>query len=57
MKVHISAYLLTKMTTLSALLYFEVDWFASHYNAQVPRFNSKFASPGCSGVDALSLDW
>ena len=34
-----------------------IDRFASHYNAQVPRFNSKFASPGCSGVDALSQDW
>ena len=34
-----------------------IDRFASHYNAQVPRFNSKFASPGCSGVDALSRDW
>ena len=31
--------------------------FATHYNAQVPNFNSKFASPGCSGVDALSQDW
>ena len=34
-----------------------IDRFASHYNAQVPWFNSKFASPGCSGVDALSRDW
>ena len=42
-----------------------IDQFTSHYNAQVnkqqgskvPRFNSKFASPGCSGVDALSQDW
>ena len=34
-----------------------IDRFASHYNAQVPRFNSKFASPGCSGVDALAQDW
>ena len=34
-----------------------VDRFASHYNAQVPRFNSKFMSPGCSAVDALSQDW
>ena len=31
-----------------------IDWFASHYNALVPRFNSKFSSPGCSGVDALA---
>ncbi|XP_022802165.1 uncharacterized protein LOC111339716 [Stylophora pistillata] len=31
--------------------------FATYYNAQLPRFNSKFASPGCSGVDALAQDW
>ena len=31
-----------------------IDRFASHYNAQVPRFNYKFSSPGCSGVDALA---
>ena len=34
-----------------------IDSFASYYNAQLPRFNSKFASPGCSGVDALVQDW
>ena len=34
-----------------------IDRFASYYNAQLPRFNSKFASPGCSGVDALAQDW
>ena len=33
-----------------------IDRFASHYNAQVPRFNSKFMSPGCSAVDTFSLD-
>ena len=27
------------------------------FNAQVPRFNSKFAFPCCSGVDALAQDW
>ena len=26
-------------------------------NAQLPRFNFKFASPGCSGFDALVQDW
>ena len=31
-----------------------IDRFASLYNAQTPRYNSKFASPGCSGVDALA---
>ena len=34
-----------------------IDRFALHYNARVPRFISKFASPGCSGVDALAQDW
>ena len=34
-----------------------IDRFASYYNAHLPRFNSKFASPGCSGVDALVQDW
>ena len=34
-----------------------IDRFACHYNAQTPRYNSKFASPGCSGVDALAQDW
>ena len=34
-----------------------IDRFSSYYNAQLPRFNSKFASPGCSGVDALAQDW
>ena len=34
-----------------------IDRFASYYNAQLPSFNSKFASPGCSGVDALVQDW
>ena len=33
------------------------DRFASYYNAQLPRFNSKFASPDCIGVDALVKDW
>ena len=33
------------------------DRFATYYNAQLPRFNSKFASLGCSGVDALAQDW
>ena len=34
-----------------------IDRFASHCNAQVPRFNSKFSSPGCSRVHALAQDW
>ena len=34
-----------------------IDRFASHCNAQVPMFNSKFSSLGCSRVDALAQDW
>ena len=34
-----------------------INRLASHYNAQVPRFNSKFASPGDNCVDALVQDW
>ena len=33
-----------------------IDRFAAYENAQLPRFNSKFASPGSSGVDALVQD-
>ena len=33
-----------------------VDRFASHYNAQLSRFNSRFLSPGCCAVDGLSQD-
>ena len=33
------------------------DLFATYYNAQLPRFKLKFASPGCSGVDTLAQDW
>ena len=32
------------------------DRFATYYNAQLLRFKSKFASPGCSEVDALAQD-
>ncbi|XP_068715338.1 uncharacterized protein [Montipora foliosa] len=34
-----------------------VDRFSSHYNFQLPLFNTKYASPGSCGVDALILDW
>ena len=34
-----------------------IDRFASYYNSLLPRFSSKFASPGCTGVDALVQDW
>ena len=33
------------------------DRFASHYSAQLSRFNSRFASPGTEAVDAFSQDW
>ena len=34
-----------------------IDRFASYYNSQLPRFNTKFASPGSIGVDAFVQDW
>ena len=34
-----------------------IDRFASHYNAQLPRFNSCFWNPGTEGVDAFTCDW
>lgn len=34
-----------------------IDRFASHYNAQVSRFCSKFKSPGCEAVDAFAHNW
>ena len=34
-----------------------VDRFASHYNTQLRRFNSRFLSPGYCTVDGLSQDW
>ena len=33
------------------------DRFASYYNTQLQVFNSRFACPGCSGVDAFAQDW
>ena len=34
-----------------------VDRFSSHYNNQIQRFNSRFASPGCEAMDALAQNW
>ena len=34
-----------------------VDRFATAYNAQVQRFNSRFACPGSEAVDAFTVDW
>ena len=31
--------------------------FASNYNAQIPEYNSRFASPGSSRVDEFAQDW
>ena len=34
-----------------------VDRFASHYNTQFSRFNSRFWNPGTEAVDAFTCDW
>ena len=34
-----------------------INRFASHCNAQVPRFNCTLMSPSCSAIDAFSMDW
>ena len=34
-----------------------IDRFASYYNSQLPRFNSKHASVRSSGVDSFAQDW
>ena len=34
-----------------------IDRFASHYNTQLPRFNSRCWNPGTEGVDAFTCDW
>lgn len=36
---------------------FEMDWFASWYNAKVPMFYSRYWNPGSTGIDAFSADW
>ena len=36
---------------------YTIDRFASYYNSQLPAYNSKYSSPGSSGVDAFSQDW
>ena len=33
------------------------DRFACHYNAKLPKFNTKFFQPGTSGVNAFAQDW
>ena len=34
-----------------------VDRFATCYNVQVERFNSRYACPGSEAVDAFTVDW
>eukprot|EP00731_Ephydatia_muelleri_P033190 Em0026g10a len=34
-----------------------IDRFADHYNAQLVRFNSRFACPGAEAVDAFTIHW
>ena len=34
-----------------------VERFATCYNAQVDRFNSRHACPGSEAVDAFTVDW
>ena len=34
-----------------------VDRFASHYNTQLPRFNSCFWNPDSEAVDAFTANW
>ena len=33
------------------------DMFASHLNNKFPRFASISVAPGCSTIDAFSVDW
>ena len=34
-----------------------IDRFASYYNTQLPRFNSRFWNPGLESIDAFTCDW
>jgi len=34
-----------------------IDRFASFYNTQLPRFNSRYWNPGSEAVDAFTCDW
>ena len=36
---------------------YTVDRFANYENTKLPRFNSRFWSPGCENVDGLSQNW
>ena len=37
--------------------YFDIDWFASEYNAKVQKFYSRYWNPSSSGVDAFTEYW
>ena len=34
-----------------------VDRFASYYNTQLPKFNSRYCNPGAEAIDAFTCDW
>ena len=34
-----------------------VDRFASFYNAKLPRFNTRYWSPGSESIDAFTVSW
>lgn len=36
---------------------FDIDRMACHSNTQLPRFNSKFWSPGTEAVDCFTQNW
>ena len=36
---------------------FSVDRFASQYNTQLPRFNSRYVCPNSEAIDAFTVDW
>jgi ribonuclease HI len=36
---------------------YDIDRFASSYNAQLPRFNSRFWCPNAEAVDAFTQNW
>ena len=36
---------------------FSADCFATHHNAKLPRFLSRFWNPGTSSIDAFVQDW
>ena len=41
----------------AAGLQVEVDVFASDWSALLPKFYSKYYTPGCAGADSFSMQW